>query len=72
VFLQKVGDDKYRPAKLNLSKVLEDGDVSADQALSPSDVLFVPKTGIAKLDQFVDQYILKVIPIRPSASMLLF
>jgi protein involved in polysaccharide export with SLBB domain len=72
VFLQKVGDDKFRPAKLNLSKVLDEGDMSADQALSPSDVIFVPKTGIAKLNQFVEQYILKVIPIRPSASMLLF
>jgi protein involved in polysaccharide export with SLBB domain len=72
VFLQKVGDDKYRPTKLNLAKVLDEGDVSADQPLSPSDVLFVPKTGIAKVNQFVEQYILKVIPIRPSASMLLF
>ena len=72
VFLQRVGEDKYRPAKLNLAKVLEDGDVTGDQALSASDVLFVPKTGIAKLNQFVDQYIMKVIPIRPSASMLLF
>lgn len=72
VFLQRVTDEQYRAAKINLAKVLEEGDVAADQALSPADVLFVPKTSIAKLNQFVDQYILKVIPIRPAASMLLF
>jgi protein involved in polysaccharide export with SLBB domain len=72
VFLQRVQDEQYRAAKINLAKVLEEGDVAADQALSPADVLFVPKSSIAKLNQFVEQYILKVIPIRPSASMLLF
>ena len=72
VFLQRVDDEKYRPSKLDLAKVLDEGDITNDQGLSPSDVLFVPKSAIAKLNQFVEQYILKVIPIRPSASMLLF
>lgn len=66
VFLQRNGDSGYRPAKLNLTRVLEEGDVAADQTLSPSDVIYVPKTSIAKLDQFVEQYILRVLPIRPA------
>jgi protein involved in polysaccharide export with SLBB domain len=72
VFLQRLGDDKYRPAKLNLTKMLADGDVSADLALNPSDVIFVPKTTIAKVNQWVNQYLWNIIPIRASASMLLF
>jgi len=71
VFLQKAGENAYRPAKLNLAKVLEDGDVTADQPLSPSDVLFVPKTSIAKLNLFIEQYVFKVIPVRPAASFLI-
>ena len=72
VFLQRLGDEKFRPTKLNLSKVIDDGDVTADHPLSPSDVLFVPKTMIAKVNQWVEQYILRVLPVRPAASMLLF
>jgi protein involved in polysaccharide export with SLBB domain len=57
---------RYKATKLNLAKALEGADTSGDRLLSASDVVFVPKSGIAKLDQFVDQYIIKVIPIRPT------
>ena len=73
VFLQKFGDDnKYRPAKLNLAKMLADGDVSADVPLNPSDVIFVPKSTVAKVGLWFNQYLWNIIPIRASASMLLF
>jgi len=73
VFLQKFGDDgKYRPTKLNLKTMLADGDVSVDVALNPSDVIFVPKSTIAKVNLWVNQYLWNIIPIRASASMLLF
>lgn len=43
------------------------GDVEAlnhgDMLLKPYDILFVPKSGIANLNQFVDQYITDLIPI---------
>lgn len=43
------------------------GDIEAlnhgDMPLKPYDILFVPKSGIAKLNQFVDQYITDLIPI---------
>jgi len=43
------------------------GDVEAlnhgDILLKPHDILFVPRSGIAKLNQFVDQYITDLIPI---------
>lgn len=64
VLLQKVGGTEYRSSKLDLAKVLNEGDTKADLSLGPKDVLFVPKTGIAKADVWVDQHIIKLIPIR--------
>jgi protein involved in polysaccharide export with SLBB domain len=64
VLLQKVGRQEYRSAKLNLAKVIYEGDIKADLVLGPKDVIFVPKTGIAKANVVVEQYFIKLIPIR--------
>jgi len=42
---------------------------TADIQLGPSDVLFVPKTTIARLNQWVDQYLIKMIPVRPGIGL---
>ena len=70
VLLQKVSENsnEYRPSKINLAKVVELGDTKADIVLGPSDVLVFPKTNIAKVNLWVEQYIIKLIPIRISAS----
>jgi protein involved in polysaccharide export with SLBB domain len=70
VLLQKTseGSNEYRPSKINLGKVVELGDTKADIVLGPSDVLVFPKTGIAKANLWVQQYIINLIPIRISAS----
>ncbi len=67
VLLRRVGDS-YQASKIDLARAFEEGDARDDLKLGPSDVVFVPKTGIAKLNQFVDQYIMKVIPVRPGIS----
>lgn len=70
VLLQKVSErsNEYRPTKINLQKVVELGDVKADIPLSASDVLVLPKTGIARANLWVQQYVINMIPIRISAS----
>jgi hypothetical protein len=70
VLLQKISDNsnEYRPSKINLAKVVELGDTKADIVLGPSYVLVIPKTNIAKANVWVEQYIIKMIPIRISAS----
>lgn len=70
VLLQKVNekDNEYRPTKINLAKVVDLGDVKADIVLGPSDVLVFPKTGIAKANLWMQQYIINMIPIRISAT----
>jgi protein involved in polysaccharide export with SLBB domain len=70
VLLQKMkeGSNEYRPTKLNLAKVVEQGETSADVALGPSDVVVIPKTGIAKANTWMEQYVIKMLPIRISAT----
>lgn len=46
--------------KVNLDEVLEKG--GNDVLLRPLDIVYVPKTLIAKVDQFVEQYINQIIP----------
>src|SRR5262245_47007629 len=64
VLLQKGGGQDYRSSKLDLAKVIYQGDTSGDYVLGPKDVLYIPKSGIAKADVWVDQHIIKLIPIR--------
>ena len=70
VLLQRVNEtsNEYRPSKLNLAKVVEQGDTKADLVLGPSDVIVIPKSGIAKANLWMEQYVIKMIPIRISAS----
>ena len=70
VLLQKIneGSNEYRPSKINLGKVVELGDVKADIVLGPSDVLVFPKTGIARANLWMQQYVINMIPIRISAT----
>jgi|SRR5687768_7009295 len=67
VLLQRVdGESRYRVSKLNLARALEGDDTTGDRLLGAADVVVVPKTGIAKLNQWVEQYIIKVVPVRPT------
>ena len=70
VLLQKVaeGSNEYRPSRINLGKVVELGDTRADIVLQPSDILVFPKTGIAKANVWMQQWVINMIPIRISAS----
>jgi protein involved in polysaccharide export with SLBB domain len=69
LFLQRSGRQQYRSSKLDLSKPIVQGDLSADLALAPQDVIFVPKTPIAKADVWADQHIFKMLPIRFTSTM---
>jgi hypothetical protein len=40
-----------------------------DVPLSPKDMLLVPKSGVASLDLFVEQYIRRLTPVPVGASM---
>jgi protein involved in polysaccharide export with SLBB domain len=69
VFLQRVREDQYQASKIDLAKVLENGQTDADPTLGPSDAIFVPKSTIAKMNLFVQQYILGLLPVRPGIGI---
>lgn len=72
VLLRKVAEpNQYKPSKIDVAALIESGESGhsgANVLLGPSDILVVPKTAIAKLNQYVDQYIIRMIPIRISIT----
>jgi protein involved in polysaccharide export with SLBB domain len=60
VILRRQGD-KWQGKVINLSKPLKGDEVSLCE-LQPRDIVYVPRTSIAKVDQWVDQHINKLIP----------
>jgi polysaccharide export outer membrane protein len=61
VLIRNDGQDHPVAMKLNLRKTLRDG--SSDIALQPFDVVYVPMSKIARVDQFVDLYVRKSLPM---------
>jgi protein involved in polysaccharide export with SLBB domain len=65
VVLMRVSNGQYRPHRLALDRAISGKDLSADLQLEPSDVVYVPRTGIAEVNLIVEQYIKKVLPDMP-------
>jgi protein involved in polysaccharide export with SLBB domain len=63
VILRNQGTEKPLFITINLKADLKKHAQHNDILLKPYDVVFVPKTFIAKLNQFVDQYIRQLIPV---------
>ena len=67
ILLRRLNDDKGIAAKLDLKKVINAE--AEDIALMPSDIIFIPKSTIAEVNLFVEQYITKMIPVPFSVPM---
>lgn len=63
VLLIRRGGQKPEIFKVNLKHLLQAKYAGEDVMLRPYDVIYVPKSHIAKLNQWVDQYISKNIPV---------
>jgi len=50
-------------AKVNLDKAIDGTDTGQDVVLKPFDIIFVPKSAIANVNVWVDQYVRKNLPI---------
>ncbi|RAI03057.1 sugar ABC transporter substrate-binding protein [Acuticoccus sediminis] len=57
---------------LDLKSFAQDGTPTENTLLRPFDIIFVPKSPIAKVNQFVEQYIEGVIPFNQSFNYLIF
>jgi polysaccharide export outer membrane protein len=57
IIIRKGPGNKPVPISMNLSEAMQGKTGSADFILRPDDVVYVPKSAIAKADKFVNQYI---------------
>ena len=62
-------DDSYLGLKVNLMPKEPREGMGAGIELLPRDIVVVPKSGIAKVDKWVDQYIRKVLPFNIGAGV---
>ena len=51
------------PLKVNMEDVLKNEDPSQDILLAPFDIVYVPRSGVAEVNKFVDLYLRRNIPI---------
>ena len=72
VVLRNQGSDKPQFITLDLKGDLKTADSKSDILLEPYDIVFVPKTLITEMNEFVDQYIEKLIPISKSVGFSYF
>lgn len=62
ILIRRTADNKVVAMQLNLEKALDNTDMSQDVTLRPNDIVYVPKTTIANMNVWVDQYIRRMIP----------
>jgi len=63
IVIRRTSDNKLVTMQLNLEDAIDNTDMSQDIALISNDIVYVPKTTIANINVWVDQYIRRNIPI---------
>jgi polysaccharide export outer membrane protein len=63
VVIRRDASDKPLAFSVNLQRIINGTDMSQDIALNPFDIIYVPKSPIANMNVWVDQYIRKNIPL---------
>lgn len=62
VLIRRSPDGRPMLRTIDLDKLTQQGDPAQDIVLQSSDTIFVPKSSIAEVDQWVDQYMNKALP----------
>lgn len=66
VLIRRGPDGRPMLRTINVDGLTHEGDANQDIILQSSDTIFVPKSSIAEVDQWIDQYIDKVVPFNRS------
>ncbi|HVN95519.1 MAG TPA: polysaccharide biosynthesis/export family protein [Syntrophorhabdaceae bacterium] len=62
IVIRNDANGKPMAANLDLRKVINGTDMSQNIFLMPYDIVYVPRSNIARIDKFVDEYINRVVP----------
>ena len=65
IVIRRGPDNNPLVIPVNLGKAIDGTDMTQDITLRPFDIVFVPKSHIANVNKWVDQYIRKNLPITP-------
>ena len=68
VIIRHGADNRRLALQVNMRKVLDGTDMSQDIALKPFDIVYVPRSSIANVDLWVDQYVRKILPVSISSG----
>lgn len=63
IVIRRKADNTPYVMTVDLEKAIDGRDTSQDIALMPLDIVYLPKSHIANINQWVDQYIRKMLPI---------
>jgi polysaccharide biosynthesis/export protein len=63
ILIRRGPENRPSTMVVNVEKAIDGSDLSQDLALMPADIVFVPRSPIANVNLWVDQYIRKNIPI---------
>ena len=69
LLIRPAGPGRANWQLLDLSKAFGTTDFSDDLRLAPRDIVYVPRSPIGNVDEFVDLYIRKVLPIQPGLQV---
>ncbi len=69
VLIRRGPDGKAEGREIDTRKIADGSSPSSDVLLNPYDVVYVPKSKIANVDVFVDQYIRQLLPINPGVAI---
>ncbi len=69
ILIRKGADNKRITMTMNMENAIDGTDRAQDLLLMPYDVVYIPRSNIANVNLWVDQYIRKNLPITPSISI---
>lgn len=69
IVVRRTGDNQLSTMVVNIKNAIENIDISQDIVLMPNDIVHVPKSRIANVNVWVDQYLRRNIPIPFSYSL---
>jgi protein involved in polysaccharide export with SLBB domain len=72
LIIRRDAENRAKVATVNLEKALDGSDMSHDILLMPFDIVYVPRSHIADINNWVDDYIRKNIPVPISLGFPVF
>jgi polysaccharide biosynthesis/export protein len=69
IIIRRGPENKPLVIPVNLEKAINGTDMGQDIVLRPFDIVYVPKSTIANVDVWVDQYVRKILPISISTGL---